>query len=583
MANKAVIDILTRDRAPTPVDAIKTITGVERRQGLEETPGQEFLIGAGRRLTEIGQAGKQLALSGAEKLGAVPEGTSQAYTNKILEEANLYASTPVADSGWATAGSVMTDIVTSLPALSVAAPLSTASLTLTGAARVGAFEGLSRPAYSQQDTQLFNSERILNVTGSVLASVAAGAIASKLLPATAMTIQEKMIGAPFNMIKKKAVGDLEGTAVKEGIDAAKKLNMFITPGEASKDLIHRQIEADMLLFPKAKRELYTKILEREDRLQSELTSIIRGLVPEGEVAARTAAKDLAVSAYSTPVPSALFTDLVKQTPIFNKALKAARGSGNTELLRRAGGIAPIQANTVGELHLMRLAIDDLITKAKSGRGKYSYASLVDNRKQLVSIADWFAPEYAMSRSINQRLIIQNEWQNVLDTTKITGRASNTFYKNFLETPEKFDDLMQQVERISEPSVRNTIKKNIEVMATFLRKINDSPIDEAIGLSTREVRATARGVGGLRGIMLNAVSTVADGTLDKHVMRFITSPDWYDEFSKRAANGSTAHKNRVVLGLFYDYLARTSPATAAALQSQIETEKLRTGAATPMPQ
>lgn len=537
---------------------LKEISGASEYEGMRKGAFDSNVIGAKRRFTEAGQAGMQLMTMGFEAAGAIPEGATADYTRKIAEEAAAWAKTPYANSGGL--GAVIADVAMAVPLIAISGP---AALTLRGAAAIGAFEGLTRPAYSQDDANLLNPERVTNVAFSTLASVGGSYLTTTLAPSVAATIQQKMVQAPFSIAKKKGVGALQREAVIEASDAAKKFNTFVTPAEASRDTLQMQVEADLKLFGKPKQQLFEKVQKREEVLQSEINTIVKGLTPEGSDAARTTASDLSQTAYAKPFP--LVAEFAAESPLLQAAYKAVSGDARRELIRRSGGGIDIKPNTIGELHLMRLHLDDMISFAK--RSGASIEELSATRRNLLAMADTFAPEYALSRNINQRLLLQDKIIGTLDKAKKNDPRGTTssFYQTYLETPAKTQDFMKELSNITDEAVRTNIVRNVEAIEPVLRAIHKSPLDEALGISTRELEARAAGMGGPRGIALNLATNITDGLLDNRVAQFITSPSWIERFTKTTANATPAAKNRAFLNLFYEYLGKTAPAVAASIQ------------------
>ena len=495
---------------------------------------------------------------GFEAAGSIPEGATADYTRKIAEEAAAFAKTPYANSGGL--GAVIADVAMALPLIAISGPT---ALTLRGAAAIGAFEGLTRPAYSQDDVNLLNPERLTNVAFSTLAAVGGSYLTTTLAPAVTATIQQKMARAPFSIAQNKGVGALQREAVVEANDAAKKFNTFVTPAEASRDTLQMQVETDLKLFGKPKQKLFEKVQKREEVLQSEINTIVKGLTPEGSDAARTTASAFSQTAYAKSFP--LVAEFAAESPLLQSAYKAVSGDARKELIRRSGGGIDIKPNTIGELHLMRLHLDDMISFAK--RSGASIAELSATRRNLLAMADTFAPEYAIARNMSQRLILQDKIIGTLDTAKKNDPRGTTssFYQTYLETPAKTQDFLKEVNNITDKAVRDNVIENIKAIEPVLRAVHKSPLDDALGLSTRAVEFRAAGMGGPKGVLINLVTNVTDGLLDNRVSQFITSPSWINKFNKTTKNASPAARNRAFFNLFYEYLGKTAPAIAASIQ------------------
>jgi len=566
MSKEKELEALQRATRSSGVDEIARIsqlTGASEYEGLRRGALETNVIAAKRRFREAGQAGKQLLTMGFEAVGAIPEGATAAYTEDIRREAEEFAKTPYAQGG--TAGQILADITMALPALVIAGPAIT---TVRGAMVLGAFEGLSRPAYSQEDLNLLNPERVKNVAVSTLAAGGGTYLMNRLVPAASLTIHEKMSASPFSLAKKKSLEGIQREAALEAVDSAKKFNTFVTPAEATKDQLASNREAGISLFGKKGRQLYNRIIKREEQLQGSINDIVNGLTPEGRTAANNTAAQYADNAYRTEFP--LMQELVNDNKIFKQAyLAVSESNARQQFIRQSGGRVSIQPNTVGELHLMRLHIDDLIKSAKSQ--KAPIAGLSEARNFLLGIADTFAPEYALARNIRQRTILQDKLFDALQKSKDKDIKTSNFYKAFLESAEKRNNLFKEIDNIIDKPVSESVRKNIEAIAPVLKAVNDSPLNKALGI--REIQLRAAGVGGVRGVILNLSTNITDGIIDRYVVDFITSPSWIEEFTKRAANKTQAAQNRIMLKTFYDYIGRVAPTVASSLQFTGETEKL----------
>jgi len=553
----------TRSSGINEVARISELTGASEYEGLRRGALETNVIAAKRRFREAGQAGKQLITMGFEAVGAIPEGATAAYTEQIREEAEAFARTPYAQGG--TVGQILADITMTLPALVVAGP---AISTIRGAMALGAVEGLSRPAYSQTDLNLLNPERVRNVAVSTLAAGGGTYLMNRLVPSASLAIHEKMASSPFSFTKNKSLEGVQKDAAKEAVESARKFNTFVTPAEATKDQLALNRETGISLFGKKGRQLYNKIIEREEQLEKSINDIIKGLTPEGRVAADNTAAQYADTAYKTEFP--LMRELIEENDILKNAyLAVSESNARQQFIRQSGGRVSIQPNTVGELHLMRMHIDDLIKSAKAQ--KAPIAGLSEARRFLLSVADTYAPEYALARNIRQRTIFQDKLFNSLKKAKDKDIKTENFYKAFLESAQKRNDLFMEIDNITEKPIAETLRKNIEAITPVLKAINDSPLYKALGIRELEPRVAV--TGGALGLLINNATEMVKGTLDRNIIDFITSPSWIDEFTKRAANKSQSAKNRIMIETFYNYIGRVSPAIASSLQFTGQTEKL----------
>lgn len=542
---------------------ISELTGASEYEGLRRGALETNVIAAKRRFREAGQAGKQLITMGFEAVGAIPEGATAAYTEEIRSEAEAFARTPYAQGG--TVGQILADITMTLPALVVAGPAIT---TVRGAMALGAVEGLSRPAYSQTDLNLLNPERVRNVTVSTLAAGGGTYLMNRLVPSASLAIHEKMASTPFSFTKNRSLEGVQKEAAKEAVESARKFNTFVTPAEATKDQLAVNREAGISLFGKKGRQLYNKIIEREEQLEKSINDIVKGLTPEGRVAADNTAAQYADTAYRTEFP--LMRELVEENEILKNAyLAVSESNARQQFIRQSGGRVSIQPNTVGELHLMRMHIDDLMKSAKAQ--KAPIAGLSEARRFLLGVADTYAPEYALARNIRQRTMFQDKLFDSLKKAKDKDIKTENFYKAFLESTQKRNDLFREIDNITEKPVAEALRKNIEAITPVLKAINDSPLYKALGIRELEPRVAV--TGGALGLLINNATEIVKGTLDRNIVEFITSPSWIDEFTKRAANKSQTAKNRIMIETFYDYIGRVSPAVASSLQFTGETEKL----------
>lgn len=558
----AALQAASSSPAVDEVAKIANLTGASEYEGLRRGALETNLISAGRRMTEVGQAGKQLYTMGAEAVGLAEEGATSAYTDQIRKEAEMYAKTPYAQGG--TFGQVVADIAMTLPALVIAGP---AVATLRGAAALGALGGISRPAYTQNDLNLLNPERVQNVAMSTIASVGGAMLVNKLLPAVTMKLQEKIAGAPFS-VEKISLEGVQKSAAKEAVESAKIFNSWVTPAEATKDAIARQRESGLKLFGKSTRGLYDKILQREQAVRDSLNKVINGIVPEGDTAARQAAAQYADVAYQTKFP--LMQDILDSDPILAQMYSQVSSSARKEFVRRSGGRIDIKPGTVGELHLMRLALDDTIKAAKRTSGVVP-AGLAESRRFLTGVADIYAPEYALQRAISQRLIFKDKLIGVLKDAKDKDITTDNFYKVFLSSESKRGDLFREIENITEKPVSDAVKANIQAITPLLKALNDSPLYKALGIRGLDIKG--QGVGGMIGIAINFSTAMTKGVLDKRIVDFITSPSWIESFTKRAANKTIQQQNRMMVQEFYKYMGRTAPAVSSSLNFAGATERL----------
>lgn len=566
MSKEKELEALQRATRSSGVDEIARIsqlTGASEYEGLRRGALETNVIAAKRRFREAGQAGKQLLTMGFEAVGAIPEGATAAYTEEIRREAEEFAGTPYAQGG--TAGQILADITMALPALVVAGPALT---TVRGAMALGAVEGLSRPAYSQEDLNLLNPERVKNVAVSTLAAGGGTYLMNRLVPSASLAIHEKMSASPFSFAKNRSLEGVQKEAAKEAVESARKFNTFVTPAEATKDQLAVNREAGISLFGKKGRQLYDKIIEREEQLEKSINDIVKGLTPEGRVAADNTAAQYADTAYRTEFP--LMRELVEENEILKNAyLAVSESNARQQFIRQSGGRVSIQPNTVGELHLMRMHIDDLMKSAKAQ--KAPIAGLSEARRFLLGVADTYAPEYALARNIRQRTMFQDKLFDSLKKAKDKDIKTENFYKAFLESTQKRNDLFKEIDNITEKPVAEALRRNIEAITPVLKAINDSPLYKALGIRQLEPRVAV--TGGALGLLINNATEIVKGTLDRNIVGFITSPSWIDEFTKRAANKSQTAKNRIMIETFYDYIGRVSPAVASSLQFTGETEKL----------
>lgn len=566
MSKEKELEALQRATRSSGVDEIARIsqlTGASEYEGLRRGALETNVIAAKRRFREAGQAGKQLLTMGFEAVGAIPEGATAAYTEEIRREAEEFAGTPYAQGG--TAGQILADITMALPALVVAGPALT---TVRGAMALGAVEGLSRPAYSQEDLNLLNPERVKNVAVSTLAAGGGTYLMNRLVPSASLSIHEKMSASPFSFAKNRSLEGVQKEAAKEAVESARKFNTFVTPAEATKDQLAVNREAGISLFGKKGRQLYDKIIEREEQLEKSINDIVKGLTPEGRVAADNTAAQYADTAYRTEFP--LMRELVEENEILkNSYLAVSESNARQQFIRQSGGRVSIQPNTVGELHLMRMHIDDLMKSAKAQ--KAPIAGLSEARRFLLGVADTYAPEYALARNIRQRTMFQDKLFDSLKKAKDKDIKTENFYKAFLESTQKRNDLFKEIDNITEKPVAEALRRNIEAITPVLKAINNSPLYKALGIRELEPRVAV--TGGALGLLINNATEIVKGTLDRNIVGFITSPSWIDEFTKRAANKSQTAKNRIMIETFYDYIGRVSPAVASSLQFTGETEKL----------
>ena len=556
MADNTVQDLLRSVNVTESVSPRKLVSralGNERRELLRTGLGESLLIGAGRSVYQTGQGIKQLALQAGEAVGLVEEGAADDYTRRITEEARLYESTPVGQSAAGRVGEFAGDL------LMLAGPSQIAGGTVKGAAFLAGTEGLIQPVYGEGVTA---SDRLTNA--AIFATT--GGVFQKAINMTPVLINKMKEGTGKITAATPTRRGIEGMnaeqkqVVNDTVEAARRLNTFVTPAETTQDLIAKQREAGLTLFGDPKRRLLQRVEDRENLLQGKVNDLVNELVPEGTTAARQAARELADSAYSKELKYFTSDEIVEGSDLLTKALDQVRGSGRQDIIRREGGSAVIRENTVGELHLMRLVLDGWFENMPEFANRNLLSAA---RKDLVGIADLAAPEYALSRNVNQRILLQNKIKNALDKANEGVRPTTTFYKEFLQSKKKTDEFTLSLKNITDSNVRKNVEKNLAVLEPVLRAVHSSPLDVSLGLR-RDVKLQAAGVGGARGVLANFTANVVAGKMDDALVRFITSPSWVDSYNKAVKSvKSKQTKARILMQMFQKYVAATIPAAAAA--------------------
>jgi len=517
---------------------------------LERGTGESLLIGVGSGLTRAGQGAKQAALALGESVGVVPEGRTEEFTQEAQAEREFFRGTPVGES---TPGQIGELVGETLPFLIPG------GATVRGAAAAGAGVGALAFQEDPEDVGFSRSRATSTALGAGFGGIA------QALPALAGAAGRKIREAAHGF--RPRVSALEGVteaATREATEAAERLSTFVTPAEASGDPVNLIREAKLAFTTKTQRSVLETLRKREAVLQKELGRIYTGLVPEGVDAARTTATELQNQAFSRPIGGAL-RFLTDQDKGIRKAAKDAAGVSFKALARsaREQGLE-INPGTVGELHLVRQSLDDIIQAAKS-KGE-PIRGLMESRKLLLEMADAISPEYAVARSVNQRLIIRDNVLEELRKAKIEDvEGSMNFFNKFLAKGDKRKQFMDDLSFITEEGIRDSTIAKVEALEPLLRAVNKSPLAKVSGF--REPALQARGVGGPRGVVANLIATAAGGTYDRAIVEFITDPNWTAEMMKQAVRAKGSR-----LGNFAEFLELVNNRTVAVAAANEQGEQ-----------
>lgn len=424
---------------------------------------QKALIGLGSGFMKVGEGAKQLALTAGEKLGLVPQGAAQQYTQSVDQEHAAYDKTPVAQS---TVGKVGEFAGQNLPFLAIPGGVAgkLGARMLTGALS-GAGIGASQYV-PEGDSRLFDTAAGFlgglglpplasgllsknpyvkagtgaalggllgySATGSPYESAGTagmGALAPfvpSLAANTARNIGAKLKGLlsgdtaavtnPVQQTIKPAVvmNSLQGVDPDQAIaakQAADRLGLNITPAEASGSPIAASAQGKLGTSKEGALMLHDFGQTRQEQQKNIIRNFLDDVTPDNTNASndiRTAAqqvlnkKDMALASAAKP----LYQEAYKSQLPTDTFQALAKDPVIQQSLKKVTSdpiyqreLANTPQNSVKTLDYVKRNIDDQIDSAMRAGEKNKARLLMGAKNQLLTELDKASPTYAAARGL----------------------------------------------------------------------------------------------------------------------------------------------------------------------------------------
>lgn len=370
-------------------------TGDMLGSSLVDLQPQAGYFGSGMKqgALDVGQGLKQKGLQIGEMLGMAQTGAAQDYTKQTDAARALYEQSPAGQSGLGTAGRF---VANTIPYLAVPGGVAGGLAARAGTGAL-AGAGIGAAQYTPEEgSTAFNTILGGALGGAIpLAGGAIGAAKNAL----GGSIAQKMLNGvnPEGALATKAAAD--------------RINLNITPAEASGDPISAAAQGRLGTSKKGAQQLYEFSKGRLGQEKAAVRTFLDDLSPDGSSAAediRAAAmksltgKEQALAKSAKPLYQSSAKQIVSDEkmaalvnePIITDALKKI---GNDPIF--ASELRGFEPNSIKVLDLTKRNIDDGIESAMRGGEKNKARLLMGAKEKLLSVMDEASPDYAAARSL----------------------------------------------------------------------------------------------------------------------------------------------------------------------------------------
>lgn len=511
--------------------------------------GSRLLIGMGAGFKNFGENVREALSAGGS--GAAAPGTGmplfspsqrqdiQAGAAQIGQqrraEMQQFAETPVGQSGAGKVGKFAGEV---LPTVVIpgGAVGSTVRKMLTGAA-AGGGAGFMQPV----DTDDATEQRILNtLSGTLFGAAVPGLIdASKWGIKAAGGVKDAFTrsGGRKSVVEAAAKGR-GADAVREVSERAKRLETFVSPGEATnfKELVAR--ERGMMLTEDLMSELGVTLRNRDQVLTRSIKEVVEEIAPDDPARAQLISEGydaLAQTRFSPKLMASIEADPVlgREYPRF------LRAQGYREK------IAELPEDSMARLDSFQKYLGE---KARRFRmpttGKGEAAKVVEDKRQLVrDLLDTTVPEYAVARREAQLNILRRNMEQGLDKIKGVGKDADgnpvttpvQFYQKFLKSDESYDELIENLAGDHPGTVRK-----LTDLRTVLGSIEGTPLEKVFRVQEPLQTVRTGGFGPIGVAVFEAVANVRQ-QYNRGILEAITDPaiadDVFEEAARLAAEGT----------------------------------------------
>jgi hypothetical protein len=387
--------------------------------------------------------------------------------------------------------------------------------------------------------------------------------------------------------------------VSEVIEAARALNITVTPAEASGDvlLVHGQ---NTLNVNEASRESLSEFLNaRNDSLTENILSLQRvsdrdlqytgatfspatGERPKAPFIGRSDEvkwKQTRNDVYKQTLEPNELKAILGSSPMLQqvhntyvKALKkpAAKRTNEDVLaitafnkLKTTLGISgDMPLNNVGYLDLL---IKNLDTLLENGLGTgANVVSVRDQRKALSGVLKRNVDGYGDFKALEQRRLAVNNLQNAVDTSVVADKDyAEAFYNNVLKNKDKREELLRQLE--TDPLAKKKVEDLTLVMSHIFSDSSLSKLIKSDGIDI--IQQGGGGFGQKSALILKFRELIRN---DAGLINVITNPQWTSDISR--LKGRTSDETLQNTTAFLSRVINTSDKIETALGVKQQTRQ-----------
>lgn len=511
-------------------------------QGEPQQPERSPLVniqeGAKQGLQRAAVGGAQASAAVIEALsrfGILPPSGAASGAQELTQE-QLAREKAAFPQGIPQEADIARDLGALAPALAL--PGSTLPQALVGGAVAGG------TAFSEDPSAAGTAQQA--GTGAAIS----GTLQQALPPAARAAAKAGQFGVSFakNALDKlstktRALEGITKAGTRQARTSAERLGTFVTPAEASGDVLALLREGELRLTTTTQRNLLTKLDEREAIIQKEIKELMSGLVPEGAEANKAAASALFDDAFATPLPPQAKEFLTNQSTVLGKFL--GKTTRDIKSLAQQEGLN-LQPGTIGELHATKILLDDAIGIAQKAGKKGQVRGLVKAKGLLTDMADTLAESYPLARAVSQRRIIQDSMKRSLDKAK-AGEETGTsnFFKTFLKKGEDRKQIMDQLNNVLEGQIGRDAKVKLLNIDRVLRSIDKSSVEKTVRRAALSPKLQAEG-GSVRTRQVNSLIGFFEGAFDEKLVNYITNPKWETDLIKAVSSKKSSQARATAL-------------------------------------
>ena len=519
---------------PMPDNREKRLSGLHQIQQNNMidgvSPGEAMLIGMGAGMTSIAQEAGTLGSAIAEKsFGLLPEGTTQARMERIQPERDFYNKTPVAQSSEGKTGKFLGEV---LPTIVIPGGVvgGVARKAVTGAIG-GGIVGALQP--TEDTTSVMNENRVINTLAGTAfgAAFPLGIAAAKYGTKTGANIVQMFTKSGGRAALKKGIIEGGGEAAyMHGTRAARNLDTFLSPGEATNfnELISR--EKGMVLSNDLMTKLGVDIRKRTDTLHESIKEVIENMAPDTPERAKLVQEGYEALAATRMSPK-LIKAITKDDPVMSREYKRFINDKDYKPF-----IDSVPEDSMAVLDKFQKYLNDR-KEVLFRKGKGEVADVIKGKREAIrDLLDVTVPEYAVARREAQLNIMKRNLNKGIDSLKTAARDAEgnpvttpvQFYQKFLKSDEDFSKIIDNLQDNPE-----AVQKFTD-LRTVLSGIEGSPLEKAF--ARREPLQTARtgGLGLFPGLLLFESIGAVRHRFNEGIIEAVTDPSFSAEALQEAA-------------------------------------------------